>query len=293
MPDVNTAIVYDGDPDGFGCAYAAYKKFGEDADYYEVEHGQDLPVIAFTYENVYIFDLCFDWETMEELTHSTRDYVVIDHHPSAQETVEGLDLNPVPFDTSRAACVQVWEYFFPEAQDTPKILQYVADRDVWKFELPYSEEMNSFIYLHPRTIMDWDYVESELQHNFQECITIGQALYTQKGVIAKEMADRNDFVRASHFTGNPLDHGDVPVAAAPAIWSEVGHELLNMYPDAPFACTYFDFEGRRKYSLRSEDHRMDVGAIAKRLGGGGHRNAAGFSVGFKALWHGQANLYMS
>jgi len=36
--------------------------------------------------------------------------------------------------------------------------------------------------------------------------------------------------------------------------------------------------GRRKVSLRATDNRVDVSRIARRLGGGGHRQAAGFST---------------
>jgi bifunctional oligoribonuclease and PAP phosphatase NrnA len=37
-------------------------------------------------------------------------------------------------------------------------------------------------------------------------------------------------------------------------------------------------EGMRKISLRASDDRVDVSAIARRYGGGGHRRAAGFST---------------
>jgi bifunctional oligoribonuclease and PAP phosphatase NrnA len=37
-------------------------------------------------------------------------------------------------------------------------------------------------------------------------------------------------------------------------------------------------EGRRKVSLRATDERVDVSAIARTQGGGGHRQAAGFST---------------
>ncbi|HST38356.1 MAG TPA: DHHA1 domain-containing protein, partial [Conexibacter sp.] len=37
-------------------------------------------------------------------------------------------------------------------------------------------------------------------------------------------------------------------------------------------------EGLRKVSLRASDHRVDVSAIARLQGGGGHRQAAGFST---------------
>ena len=37
-------------------------------------------------------------------------------------------------------------------------------------------------------------------------------------------------------------------------------------------------ESRRKVSLRATDDRIDVSAIARAQGGGGHRRAAGFST---------------
>jgi phosphoesterase RecJ-like protein len=39
-----------------------------------------------------------------------------------------------------------------------------------------------------------------------------------------------------------------------------------------------DVDGRRKVSLRATDKRVDVSAIARAFGGGGHRQAAGFTT---------------
>jgi nanoRNase/pAp phosphatase (c-di-AMP/oligoRNAs hydrolase) len=58
----------------------------------------------------------------------------------------------------------------------------------------------------------------------------------------------------------------------------VGHALLDKFPGAPFAATFvIRADGFMQWSLRSEDSREDVSAIAKANGGGGHRNAAGFT----------------
>jgi phosphoesterase RecJ-like protein len=45
-----------------------------------------------------------------------------------------------------------------------------------------------------------------------------------------------------------------------------------------------DVDGMRKVSLRSNDDRVDVSAIARAQGGGGHRAAAGFSTSMD--WNG-------
>jgi phosphoesterase RecJ-like protein len=39
-----------------------------------------------------------------------------------------------------------------------------------------------------------------------------------------------------------------------------------------------DRRGTRKVSLRATDGRVDVSVIARKMGGGGHRQAAGFST---------------
>jgi phosphoesterase RecJ-like protein len=39
-----------------------------------------------------------------------------------------------------------------------------------------------------------------------------------------------------------------------------------------------DVDGRRKVSLRATDKRVDVSIIARGFGGGGHRQAAGFTT---------------
>lgn len=57
--------------------------------------------------------------------------------------------------------------------------------------------------------------------------------------------------------------------------SEVAGELCER--GAEFGACYFEAEGGRfQYSLRSRGD-FDVSAIARQYGGGGHKNAAGFS----------------
>lgn len=56
--------------------------------------------------------------------------------------------------------------------------------------------------------------------------------------------------------------------------------MLNTLPDTKYALLLTEFEpGKIKGSLRSEPHKnFDVSQLAKKLGGGGHKLAAGFEV---------------
>jgi oligoribonuclease NrnB/cAMP/cGMP phosphodiesterase (DHH superfamily) len=60
--------------------------------------------------------------------------------------------------------------------------------------------------------------------------------------------------------------------------SEYNSLILDTYFAIPFSASYFIKEGKKIYSLRSRGD-FDVSVIAKAFGGGGHKNAAGFSVG--------------
>lgn len=56
-------------------------------------------------------------------------------------------------------------------------------------------------------------------------------------------------------------------------------ETLNKVPEAKFAMFLKEDHGKIKGSLRSEEYKgVDVQKIAKQLGGGGHKLAAGFSM---------------
>jgi nanoRNase/pAp phosphatase (c-di-AMP/oligoRNAs hydrolase) len=48
--------------------------------------------------------------------------------------------------------------------------------------------------------------------------------------------------------------------------------------DQGVAACYWDTPNGRVFSLRSTDDGPDVSEIAKRYGGGGHRNASGFQM---------------
>jgi len=60
--------------------------------------------------------------------------------------------------------------------------------------------------------------------------------------------------------------------------SELGHMIVDE-TDADFGVCYTQTEpGQYKFSLRSNNNKVDVSMIAAQFGGGGHRNAAGFEI---------------
>jgi nanoRNase/pAp phosphatase (c-di-AMP/oligoRNAs hydrolase) len=71
-----------------------------------------------------------------------------------------------------------------------------------------------------------------------------------------------------------MDGHTIRAVNATVLFSEIAGELAK---GMPFGACYFDrFDGKRQWSLRSDEQGVDVSLIAKAHGGGGHAHAAGF-----------------
>lgn len=264
---MKTTVLYHKDNDGFGAAYAAWTKLGDEATYIPVQYNEPVPEIPEGTTQLVIVDFSYDRATCEALAEKYA-VVVLDHHKTAQEALEGLDY--AIFDMTRSGCRLAWEYFWPEDTEIPSILQYVEDYDLWKFELPDSKEVNLYLSSLPWDFETW---QSIVETPFADVVRAGRAI---KAFRDNQIKSAMKNVRRMWFEvdGNRYV---VPVVNAAENISDLGNELCKAYPDMPFSVSYCDRLGRRSWSLRSIGD-FDVSAIAKALGGGGHRNAAGFST---------------
>ena len=128
------AVLYHADADGFGAAYACWKMFYEKAIYIPVQYGQPVPELPESVEDLFIVDFSYDRATCESLADKYR-LIVLDHHKSAEKELAGLDY--AKFDMNKSGAVLAWEFMYA-FQPVPEILLYVLDRDLWRFELPFS-----------------------------------------------------------------------------------------------------------------------------------------------------------
>lgn len=220
--------------------------------------------------NVCMVDFSMSREELLALAGRSSHLTILDHHASAQRNLVGLEKEAdniyVEFDMDRSGAIITWDHYFgPE--NRPTLLKYIQDSDLWHFDMEDSQEVRSALRSYPMDFTVW----SRLMVRWQDLIAEGRAiLHFQNTQV--EMICRNSWIM--DFFGV----ASVPVTNTSCFWSEVGHELLRRYPSAPFVGAYTDMGGTtRKWSLRSEDSRWDVSKVAEQFGGGGHRNAAGFS----------------
>jgi uncharacterized protein len=262
--------------DGMGARWAAWRAFGNTADYLDGDYGKPMPRIP-DGKHVFMIDVSYPKDELIALKERSLSLVVLDHHVSAKKNLEGLDF--ARFDMDMSGAMMAFYHFF-RGQEPPMLIQYIQDRDLWRWHLPYSEEINAAIMSYPLDVGTYDYL-----HNRLSSVTGRVAMQSEGEAILRMQRKLVEQIASQARIENPVIGGKrydgVPRVTTPVLQSEVGHELLKRHPDAPFAMTQHLLpSGKTKISLRSEDHREDVSVIARSINekGGGHRNAAGATV---------------
>ena len=246
--------------DGFGAAWAAWHKLGDNADYLGVRHGNPPPKLPDGAE-VYILDFCYPRDVIVKMRERFKALTIIDHHHTAATALEGLEY--AIFDNEKSGAVLAWE-FFNARRPVPELLRYVMDNDLWLHRLPRSREVFAGLNAHRMDFRVW----SEL--DVTKLGDEGEPILRYKSRQVELLCDQVRFETLAGYR--------VPVVNATVFGSEVGAELLKRHPDAPFAVIYFDRgDGIRQWSLRSREN-FDVSRIAQQFQNGGHRQAAGFET---------------
>ena len=259
---VNLVIYHSNCTDGFGAAYAAWKLLGDRAEYHAAKHGEPPPDVFG--KNVVVLDFSYDNSTTKRLMKEAKNFLVIDHHKSAM--VELHDVACTRFDMNHSGAMLAWKFFHP-GKDAPRLIKFIEDRDLWKWEIPYSKEFSAAFDMVPFDFEEFDkYLDDSSVDNAQE--RGAYILAYSKTVISKI---------AKQAVPRKMDGKDVLVVNSSHWMSEIGAALS---PKCDFAVIWFyDHDTRQvKVSLRAHHEDSDVSEIAKKYRGGGHRKAAGFNL---------------
>ncbi len=260
-------ILYHGEcKDGFSAAWAAWKKFGETAAYIPVFHNEPAPE-GLKNKEIYLLDFCFDDKTMKELVATNKRVTAIDHHATREAIVKQTQQYSYALDHS--GCVLAWNYFHPK-KSTPKLLEYVEDMDLWAFRVPRAKEIGAFLDSQKREFNNWTKIVKQIE-NAETRVTI-----IKKGELLLEFEDTL-MERMIATDATPVEFEGYRIFAinSPIFRSKMGNMLATDHP--PMSIVWNDKGDKRIVSLRSIP-RFDVEAIAKKYGGGGHKNAAGFTI---------------
>lgn len=267
----DTIILYHGGcPDGFGGAYAAWKKFGDDAEYIPVKHQRPAPH-HLENADLYFVDFCYPKEIMDELVANAPSVTVLDHHEGTEQVVTSMPA--YVYDKNHSGAVIAWMHFHPGTQ-VPTLLSYIEDGDLYRFTMPQSHEALSYIYTKPQTFEAWDALSAELENPDQRAASfmIGRTYSEHNTILMQQIADSAELVE---FEGYEV----YLASTSPQFASYVGNTLAKK--KGPLALIAGVRADGIRVSLRG-DGTVNVAEIAQRFGGNGHPNAAAFSLPFDA-----------
>lgn len=260
--------------DGFCAAWVARTALGA-IEAKPAHYGTPAPDVQG--REVYVLDFSYDFDTMAEMASRASSLTVLDHHKTAERTLADLEAMFIThnmagrarYATDKSGARMTWEFFALlggwESMASPWLVDYTEDRDLWRHELPNSQEVNAALRSYPLDFNLWDQFAGAGPPPVS-LIAEGEAIRRRERQIV------NDHVRNARREN--FDEWTIPVVNATTLFSEIAGELAK---GESFAACYFDRQdGKRQWSLRSDENGVDVSEIAKAHGGGGHKHAAGF-----------------
>jgi oligoribonuclease NrnB/cAMP/cGMP phosphodiesterase (DHH superfamily) len=304
---MKTLIIYHARcTDGFGAAFAAWCKFGDDAEYLPMQYGQDL-LKEYTNllvdRDIYVLDFSFDKATTEWIIDHSNSFTWLDHHKTAfemwcddgernrREDSNGRDY--VLLDNNKSGAMLAWEYFHP-GTTVPHLIQYIDDRDRWVFKHDESRPLHAGLRVYPQKFREWAYLVPAMggtANALVEVIETGRTIlqvYDEQIKSRVKVAEKCNILKSKPREGGEHWECDWVVNAeglavnSPMHQSEIGNELAKASGTYGLVWYYDSATKRANVSLRSIGD-YDVSAIAKAFGGGGHQNAAGCSVDMSTL----------
>ncbi len=275
--------------DGFTAAWVVRQFFGDDVEFHPGVY-QDAPPDV-TDRNVIMVDFSYKRSVLEEMAKRAVTILILDHHKTAQDELAPFinhnlrsykDHTPIHrgsiqalFDMNRSGAGLTWDFFVNAPR--PALVNYVEDRDLWRFGMEGSREVSAYVFSHEYDFAQWD----DMAKVLNDPNGLQQAIYAGGAIELKHHKDVAELVsvckRRMKIGGQVVWGASLPYT----LTSDAGHLMAS--EGEPFAACYWDTPDGRTFSLRSRDDGADVSLIAKQYGGGGHPHASGFRVPFDQL----------
>lgn len=276
----NVYILHHGDCDGYAAGAIAYNSMFDTKRKFHtlpVNYGQPFPDIALNKDDeVYILDFSYTRAILDNVASRVGKLLVLDHHETAKDELAGAPY--AHFDMTKSGVLLAWEYFVPEYPASEAVALLDA-YDLWRkndpvhswedvvaFHLACMSHLEDFAFW--TALMNGYYIDAKLLVTGQQMYQELRTLYAEvKGAVSTE-------VRVIHGKRFGFFFADEAISLlCDAMYSEKSLKL-----DAVICATARD-SGVWSLSLRAPSHTaFCVHEIAKALGGGGHKKAAGVKL---------------
>lgn len=264
-------IYHEADFDGL-CAAAIVLRKHPDCRLIPMDHGPSLEALSLEGDDkVYVVDFSLPAEWMAELTKRNR-LIWIDHHHTAMQETEQHGLHPEGLrNDKRAACELTWEYCFPDTL-MPHGVFLLGRYDVWDHQhpevLPFQYGLRCYEQPYPNHPL-WSRILNDERPFIEQTIQEGR-------IVVKY--HRNRLYEYSKTCAFNTELEGLPAIAVnrwfadsylfDPVYDPAAHKLMISF------CYRTDHWAVALYTTHDD---VNVGVLAQRFGGGGHRKAAGFA----------------
>lgn len=237
------------------------------------DYGDPIPELPGS-EDVIMVDISFKMEIMHSIVQKHK-LIWIDHHASARkEYLEyfgewGEAYMTYVYSSKVSACEITWNYLYPDVP-VPYAVDLLSKYDTWRgFETTEWKER----------ILPFQYGMRAKCNTPQSILDLNGSIFNEieEGkIIIGYMKKQNEKLCTSNCFVRPFMGYTALCLNVPYIDSDT---MISVYdPSKHDLMLSFDFVGTHwSFSLRSKNN-IDCSALARRLGGGGHAQAAGFEV---------------
>lgn len=266
---MKTLHITHNDLDGLGCAVLIKKFFSgqiktaylgyDDIDSY-IEENMNY------YDRIIITDVSPSYGAVEMLA-GEKEVLIIDHHATSHALT---DFHFTVHDTSKCATMLTYEYLIQngmKAENYKNFAECINDIDMWHLKRDDSLKMGVLFNLMGISRMEERFL-NEPYTEFND---------TEKLLITLEEERRDNYINKALknlYTFKDVNGLNVCVVFAESYASELGNHIIV---DGVADYVVLINAQSKKVSLRSHKD-VDIRVIAERNGGGGHKNAAGFSI---------------
>lgn len=218
------------------------------------------------YDKIIITDVSPQYGTVEMLA-GEKDVLIIDHHASSDAL---KDFHFTHHDITKCATMLTYEYLLQKgfkAEEYEEFARCINDVDMWFLKREDSLKMSVLFNLMGITRMEERFLSTPYT-TFTD---------TEKLMITLEEERRDNYIKKAMRNIETIKDKDgltVTVVFAESYASELGNYIIS--EDISDYVMLINAQSK-KVSLRSRKD-VDIRHIAERNGGGGHKNAAAFSI---------------
>jgi oligoribonuclease NrnB/cAMP/cGMP phosphodiesterase (DHH superfamily) len=267
-------IFYHADMDGHCAAAIVHKFYNGDGEYISINYNQDFPFDEIKKDElIIIVDYSLQKKgEFEKLFTITKQIIWIDHHKTAieqsKEFADSKIIRGIRQD-GVAGCELTWKFFFPK-EPVPYVVLLLGDYDIWAYK--YGDNTQEF----QACCKLFD--TSPYSTIWEKWLNYPYIPYDEmrQGEIISKFQKQNNASLLKVWSFTTIFEGYKAIccnqgSSSSLLFASAEEEYDLMIP--------FVFDGKLwSVSLYTTNKNIDVSEIAKKYGGGGHKNAAGFQI---------------